>query len=192
MHDLEDLISAFLKPMVVRAAVTPLDTLRVRQLAHWCIKTAMVYEFKNQQPVKYFSQSEREHVRLYGEPPPGFVRIWIGESKAATQAHGFSGYRRLTEGADPPVGYSLTFTARRFLFQVLACRPSLLAHPEGVPVEYTIPHGLLIKVWPNDSGPEVVKWPPPVSVNTDSLDAFDRRFWPKSYGDLGHAPRLVR
>ena len=86
MRQLEGDISPLMGPMAVEGNVTLLDDARRLLLVAWCIKTAMVYEFLDGHPVKYFTPEERLQVATYLKPPPG-VQIWLGFFNAPTKLH---------------------------------------------------------------------------------------------------------
>lgn len=176
MSGLEIQVQPFLRGMAVNGAITLLDDARKATLAAWCVKTAMVYEFLNPQRIKYFTADERRHIMTYVQPPQG-VQIWVGLFVGPTRAHGAPFYKKTAGDFVAPSGYSFTFTANQFLFQMLAYRDVLNAIPGAAPRFDGVAAGSLIQVWPNANPGIVENWPPQ-AVEEYDIDQFDLRFWP--------------
>jgi hypothetical protein len=176
MNDLEVAVQPFLRGMAVNGALTLLDDARKATLAAWCMKTTMVYEFMNPQNIKYFTAEERRHVMTYLQPPAN-VQIWVGMFIGPTRAHGAPYYHRTAGDMVAPSGYSFTFTANQFWFQMLAYREVLSRIPGLAPRFEGVPPNQLIQIWPNQNVGTVERWPPEPIEEYD-IETFDRRFWP--------------
>ena len=177
MSQLETKVKPFFEPMAVQGALTLLDQNRRSARAAWAIKTAMVYEFLNSNVVKFFTSEERRHVMTYVEPP-AHIQIWIGDFLGPSRTHGTPVYKTPAGSALAANAYAVTFTAKRFLMQVLAVRDAQYRIEGGAPTMDGWGENTILKIWPNQGGANIMSWPPSTPITDDNLDAFENRFWP--------------
>jgi hypothetical protein len=172
MHDLEEQVKPFVKPMLTHQDSVDLDATRQRDLARWAVMKVLLMEHVMRQ------QNPRLRTTLGYEPsgpelawlmteadPPPRSRVWVGAFDAAgTQA--ISTQTRLLmsplpDGADPLPAHMTTLTIGCMLLQVFttdfvpADAHSLPPYTADPPEPYS---QALTRIWPTDQA--TVHWPP--------------------------------
>lgn len=177
MNVLETRLSAFIKPMILAGAETPLNVERQVLLAVWTIKTAMTHEFTDPQKNHYFTRAERKHVETWLQPPED-TWIWLGRSAIVSQVHTHPILLRIPESLSPaPSLFAFTLSVGQFLVQVLAYRHNEWQGRKGL-LTHNVPFSnALIPLWPRRTA-DVVIWPPQKDITEDDLIHFHNRFFP--------------
>ena len=122
MSALESAVKPFMADMVFPGAKTILDLDRQGTLAHWAVKTAMVFEFVGKAPVPYFTPEERRSFKNLLQIPDKTL-VWAGRYDATQPAHGLQhriGQRR--QDGTITQAYSFTLTADFLALQVFSFR----------------------------------------------------------------------
>lgn len=176
MQKLEDRVIPFLRPMAASRELTYLDKERRALLAAWCIKTSMVYEYRQPIEVPYFTAAERLDLMTYLRPPDG-VHIWVGEWVGPSKVLGWPIYKTAAGTALAPTAYALLFVAGRFLMQILAVRDSQTRIEPAKMDGYD--EARLTLLWPRSDDTTMDTWPPSKPVTDDEVGAIHDRFWPR-------------
>jgi len=154
-----------------------LDRTEQHLIAAWCMKTAMVFEWTNPGTPRFYSKTEREHLRLDLSIPDDTL-LWLGRQYRSnfTYCHGRRLFGPIPK--DEPVlgeGYVTTFAASRLVLQVITVR----RYPEHQRRLVTLrakpgpwDRGLL-RVWPASPS---IRWPSAWSFGEPDLEPFSERF----------------
>lgn len=144
MHDLEERVKPFLKPLLVNRHGADLDLTQQRDLARWAVMKVLLMEHVMQQKhpqlraTAGYVPSEAELAWLMAEAyPPPRSRVWLGafdpEGRYTVQTQA-----RLLESAPPPGGgnpvpaHMTTLTIGSVLFQVFSTN-FVLAEAQSLP-----------------------------------------------------------
>jgi hypothetical protein len=156
-------------------------------LAVWAVKTAMVLEAVYPARPWFYTDSEREHMRLTRAIPP-LTEVWV--AKCIDQPNLFSVANDLWSD-DSGLGVRARLTTMAFgalAVQVLTLRPPS-DNPETTHLTYDTSDGpwanVLVPVWPINSIPHA--WPPPVGLRSENgIETLATRLRP-AIDDLGGA-----
>jgi hypothetical protein len=149
-----------------------------RTLTRWAMKTAMVFESLGHQRQPYYTQAERDAIRL-GESPLGKNSVWAGR---CVEFNGF--YAKASDLFDNPDsslqrarGYVTTLGLGSVALQVLSVRPT---QESAAPTRITIsprdgPWNFVgDEIWPREG---TVIWAPTQALLGEvGLEALARRF----------------
>ncbi len=183
MHDLEERVKPFLKPLLVNKHGADLDFTQQRDLARWAVMKVLLMEHVMRQKhpqlraTAGYVPSEPELAWLMAEAyPPPRSRVWLGafdpEGKYTVNTQA-----RLLESARPPGGgnpvpaHMTTLTIGSVLLQVFTTN-FVLAEAQSLP-EYDAdppwPYSqALMRIWPTKQ--PVVHWPPSHHVSPRVFD----------------------
>jgi hypothetical protein len=179
MSVLEQKASNLLCPMIqkgIRRSLSDDDQLLI---AIWLIKTVMVFEGTNRQTREmYFSERDRNHLRVKWTPPPIVSNVWL----ASYRGPRVGSYVPLDLVASHPTAgqskaHIATLAIGHLVMQMFSMRP-----PKGLPEGSTITFEgsdfttAALPIWP--FADTAVNWPPPFYLGDRTLDAFARRFLP--------------
>jgi hypothetical protein len=156
-------------------------------LATWAVKTAMVLEAFDPTRPWFYTDAERERMRLKGDIPP---RTEVCVAKCIDQPDVFSAANDLRSDDS---GFGVRARLTTMAFGALAVQVLTLRTPSDIPettrVTYDISDGpwgdVLVPVWPINNIPH--KWPPPVGLRSESgIEALATRLRP-AVDDCGRA-----
>lgn len=183
MHDLEEKVKPFVKPILTNKHGVDLDVTQQRDLARWAVMKVLLLEhcMRQQNPQLRakagYAPSGPELVWLMkeAEPPPR-SRVWLGAFDAENKFVVTSQARLLMSapvpgGSDPVPAHMTTLTIGCVLLQVfttdfvLADAQSLPAYDAAPPWPYS---QALPRIWPITN--QVVHWPPSHHVTSAVLD----------------------
>ena len=183
MHDLEEKVKPFVKPMLTNKYGVDLDVTQQRDLARWAVMKVLLMEhhMRKQDPTLRakdgYAPSEAELAWLMtsAEPPPR-SRVWLGAFDAEGRYLINTGARLLTSppvpgGPDPVPAHMTTLTIGCVLLQVfstnfvLAEAQSLPAYDADPPFPYS---AALSRIWPIKD--RIVHWPPSRHVTQAVFD----------------------
>jgi len=183
MHDLEELVKPYVKPMLTNKNGVDLDRARQRDLARWAVMKVLLLEHCMRQQVPPlraepgYAPSEPELAWLMNRDTPApRTRVWLGAFDAANQYVVTTRARLLLsapapDGSDPVPAHMTTLTLGCALFQVFTTNFAL-ADAHSVP-EYDVdppwPYNQgLSRIWPVRQ--QSVHWPPSHHVTVEVLD----------------------
>jgi hypothetical protein len=180
LSDIENRMSRVAGPLIADLPVplTPILLTRLDQfeIAVWGVKTAMVYEGIVPAPRRFYTSSDREHLRTRLELPAD-TAIWIGRSERRNilSMEGGPHYRSEEKlAARHHEGFRTTIVIGRLVLQCATWRFD--DRPYGAVYGPPGWDRSLIQVWPTGS---TVHWPPPVSFPSEaSIERLDGRFVP--------------
>jgi hypothetical protein len=183
MHDLEEKVKPFLKPMLTNKYGVDLDAAQQRDLARWAVMKVLLLEHCMRQqdpqlratPGYTPSGPELAWLMTEAEPPPR-SRVWLGAFDAEKRFVVTSQARLLVSapvagGSVPVPAHMTTLTIGCVLLQVfttdfvLADAQSLPAYDADPPWPYS---QALPRIWPIKH--QVVRWPPTHHVTSTVLD----------------------
>lgn len=146
-------------------------------LAHWSVKTAMVFDLFSS--ARFYSDSERQQLRISMTLPEN-TRVWLGRYGQSNLLCGEARHlhKNKTQAHNPfGNGYVTTIIARRLIVQVLTIRRKpefrsfkAILHTKAGPWKRS-----LIEVWP--TAEKTLTWPPAISLSdatTNSLQLGSR------------------
>lgn len=183
MHDLEEKVKPFLKPMLTNKHGVDLDLTQQRDLARWSIMKVLLMEhvMRQQNPqlrtTAGYAPSGPELAWLMKQTaPPPRSRVWLGAFDAEGKFVVTTRARLLVSapvpaGSDPVPAHMSTLTIGCVLLQafttdfVLADAQSLQAYDADPPWPYS---QALSRIWPIKQS--VVRWPPSQHVTSSVLD----------------------
>jgi hypothetical protein len=183
MHDLEEKVKPFVKPMLTNKHGVDLDVTRQRDLARWAVMKVLLLEhcMRQQDPQLRvnagYAPSGPELVWLMKETePPPRSRVWLGVFDAQNKFVVTSQARLLVSapvpgGSDPVPAHMTTLTIGCVLLQVfttdfvLAEARSLPEYDADPPWPYS---QALARIWPLKQ--PVVNWPPGHHVTSAVLE----------------------
>lgn len=177
------------KPLVEAILVDKLTTLDSKAqwtLGVWATKTAMVLEALDSSRQWFYSQEEREQMRLSHFVPPR-TSVWI--SKCVNHGDIYSAAKNHSTD-DQVRAFSVTMAFGFLAFQVVTVKPPSSV-PSQVEVTYEVSHGpwdqVLVPVWPVSQSSR--SWPGQQGLNGDlGLNALTERLTPstaRAKGDEG-------
>ena len=161
MHDLEQESIPVLGALLQDIA-TPLDAQQQTTLALWSIKTAMVVEAVKSGDNRYFSQPERNGLRL-DRAIPSHTTMWLGRyARSSIGAYGTDFGFIIAEGPVPSVGSGTTIIVGHLAVQVLALRIPDEFSESRISISSRLGQWekLLVQIWPVQ---ERIEWPPELS-----------------------------
>ena len=158
MHDLEDAVIQFLRPMIVGEPAW-VDRSRGTRLARWAVKTAMTHEFidvGDRPSYRYFSDVDRRAVRD-GSFPDREIRLWaVRASSPRALAYDPTPMLMRPDRRAPFGAHIATFFIDMIALQ-------LVLYPQGSSLEGLPttdgPWDRLVQLFPCNS-PEPFLWPP--------------------------------
>jgi hypothetical protein len=158
MHDLEDAVIPFLRPMIV-GEPTFVDRPRGTRLALWAVKTAMTHEFIDvggRRSYRYFTDVDRLAVRN-GMFPERTIRLWAVRASSPRALAFEATPMRMNSSSQTSF---LTHAATMFIDNLAL---QLLVHPIGMDINGLPttegPWDRLVPLFPHDST-EPFLWPP--------------------------------
>lgn len=184
MHQLEEKVKPFVKPMLTNQHGADLDVTQQRDLARWAVMKALLVEHvmrKQNPPLRAtvgYAASEPELAWLMAqdEPPPR-SRVWLGAfdpegtHTVLTQARLMQSVPAPGSGSDPLPSHMTTLTIGCVLFQVFSTN-FVLADAQSLPQyddDPPWPYGqALSRIWPVKQ--PVVHWPPSHHITTRVFD----------------------
>jgi hypothetical protein len=156
--------------------VNEIDTSAQRTLGVWAVKTAMVLQALDSSPQWFYSEEEREQMRLSRSITP-HTSVWI--AKCVNHKDVYSGAKDHST-YDGVRAFSVTMSFGFLAFQVVTIRtPETI--PAFLPVTYAVSDGpwdqILVPVWPVSDMPR--KWPGVQGLNgAVGLNALTERLSP--------------
>ena len=179
MSRLETAVRPILEPMLRGTRVT-VPAAGQQLLARWIVKTAMVLEHTGAAVrKKFFLQTEHSDVRADARLPSNSF-IWLAHvadpSLAAWASEDDFTFRFDDHpSAESGVGYTSTFAAGAFAFQLLCLRPHPLISP-STELDFTNEagwEGYSVRIWPVL---DPVAWPPARALDHQRLILYGSRF----------------
>jgi hypothetical protein len=179
---MSDLESTVRRPMgcLVNDLSIPLSPDEQIALAMWCCKTAMVIEGAKQDKNKFYSEADRDNLRLRKEMPPDTL-VWLGRYAQSCLLHAEARklhVRRQAQGIHVTDGCSTTFVIGRLILQMLSVHRAATAGTGTLTVEIEGKNWnrRLVQVWPCAN--RSVTWPPheAFAEHDESLRKLIRRF----------------
>jgi hypothetical protein len=167
MHELEE-ASRGLLGHFIQGDSRNMRLFRQVLAATWGVKTAMVWESVSPEQRAITPDDLR---RLYATQRPGArQQVWVGHF-AGAEPHSF----RHTAGQAIADGTGLPENAKGYLAALSIGQLAMVVygHTMDIPARFAFPPQLqtcLLQIWPPVQ--EVVRWPPPVALNEDGLDAI--------------------
>jgi hypothetical protein len=167
MHDLEEMVKPFLKPMLTNMRSVNLDVKQQRVLARWAVMKVLLMEhyMREQDPqlrvTPGYAPSGPELAWLMknADPPPR-SQVWLGVFDAEGQYLSKTQARLLMSapvpGFDPVPAHMTTLTVGCVLFQVFSTN-FVLADVESVPRMTQIRHGPTARHW-SASSRQSLRW----------------------------------
>ena len=183
MHDLEEMVKPFAKPVLTNKHGIDLNVMQQRDLARWAIMKVLLLEhyMRKQDPqlrtMPGYAPSGPELAWLMKEVnPPPRSRVWLGAFDAENRFVVTTQARLLTSapvagGSDPVPAHMTTLTIGCILLQVFST-DFVLADARSLPqydVDPPWPYSqALPRVWPIKH--QIVDWPPIHHVTSAVLD----------------------
>jgi hypothetical protein len=183
MHDLEEKVKPFLKPLLVNTHGADLDLTQQRDLARWAVMKVLLMEHVMRQKHSQlrttvgYVPSEPELAWLMAEAcPPPRSRVWLGAFDpqgtytVKTQARLLKSVPQ-PGGGNPVASHMTTLTIGSVLLQafttnfVLADAQSLPEYDADPPWPYS---QALTRIWPAKQ--QVTHWPPTQYVDPDAFE----------------------
>jgi len=179
MSNLETEVRPIMMPMIRGNAKVPLTLRGQRAVATWAVKTAMVAEFLQKPPTRYFTQAERRF--LVDEVVPSRnlgAFVWIG--RYASKDNGLHGLATTMTQADRVSRAHLSmFALGQFAIQVLVERGAV-GQRERLAVRPGPWDQLLSQIWPPPTlfgaNGGLFFWPPPSLITAGNAGAIFDRF----------------
>jgi len=179
MSNLETEVRPIMMPMIRGNAKVPLTLRGQRAVATWAVKTAMVAEFLQKPPTRYFTQAERRF--LVDEVVPSRnlgAFVWIG--RYASKDNGLHGLATTMTQADRVSRAHLSmFALGQFAIQVLVERGAV-GQRERLAVRPGPWDQLLSQIWPPPTlfgaNGGLFFWPPPSLITAGNAGAIVDRF----------------
>lgn len=156
-----------------------LDASAQMTLAVWAAKTAMVLEAVDSDRIWFYSEDERNLMRV-ARVIPVRTSIWIAKCVDQSSVYSAAENLRTTLDDDGIHAYATTMAFGSLAIQVVTIRTPVMI-PAGVAVTYDVSEGpwdqTLVQVWPITQASQL--WPPKHGlVGELGLDALTKRLGP--------------
>jgi hypothetical protein len=156
-----------------------LDASAQSTLARWAVKTAMVLEAVDSNRYWFYSEDERQLMRVELALPPR-TSVWIAKCVDQPNVYTAAKDLRTTPGDDGVHAFATTMAFGTLALQVVSIRTPA-AIPENIAVTYDVREGpwhqTLVQVWPTSQNSQ--RWPPCYGLAGElGLDALTERLSP--------------